>query len=224
MTNSEDRPIQAGDWVECVNATDAGELELGARYQVDVVTMGSLGVVNVGLASTGITRHDYRFKRVDGPHPVNASTDSILCYECSEHDGLGDGDMLRVVCAQCPLGEKPEAKYEPGDPRAHAYCKECGVTVVAGTRCEFPLCAKCSERRNPPAKRDPYTEYRLNKSEVMVEKATWDYPQNQWVRHTREADEAALRREAERPRGNPAERKSLAAGHPASWPSNEGED
>lgn len=42
-----------------------------------------------------------------------------------------------------------KARHDPGDHRAECYCKECGVTVVAGPDVELPLCGGCVERRGP---------------------------------------------------------------------------
>lgn len=77
MTDA-DRPIQAGDWVECVdNGSRRDRLTVGARYQVERVRGDAL-MARPQLDLYGVESPVFgwclsRFKRVDGPHPETAT-------------------------------------------------------------------------------------------------------------------------------------------------------
>lgn len=65
---AQDRPIQAGDWVECVDAGRFQSIENGQRYRVERVHMFGMSgdlYLEGRLSNYGA----FRFKRVDGPHP-----------------------------------------------------------------------------------------------------------------------------------------------------------
>src|SRR6478752_3239035 len=77
-----DRPIRAGDWVECVNlefAYPSDLLRIGGCYQVVDLKDGELVVCGYSWLAS-------RFKRVDGPHPV--TTEEPGAYEPMECCGL----------------------------------------------------------------------------------------------------------------------------------------
>jgi|SRR6478735_1694959 len=176
-----DRPIQAGDWLECVNATCRDEaLTVGERYQVERMSEQSdprrPQFALVGVESPAFGWCASRFKRVDGPHPV--SEVEQLCASCEQPAGY---------CAE-------NCAVRPRE------CSECHA--LAALFQADGLCAYCVRRLN-------------DSDEEQRESMDGPRAKPKVRAHT----EAALRREAERPRGNPAERKSLAAGHPASWPS-----
>src|SRR6478609_1346343 len=206
----EDRPIQAGDWVECVEScgTPTDGTSPGERFAVAKVTtffavpgLELKGRQGVWLAS--------RFKRVDGPHPA-------LSYAKAEREmeahlaSINSGRYPSGVDAPCSELPNSVAPAVP-DTGLLRECDHCGESVG---------CAEnCVTRADEP-RPDPYTAHRL----AMEPDSMCFLEPSDAALKARARNEAALRREAERPRGNPAERKSLAAGHPASWPSNEGED
>jgi len=96
-----DRPIQAGDWVECVDRHGTAFLDLGKLYEVAAVHDG------VVLANCP-TRHAYessRFKRVDGPHPKDSAepqrVTSAVATASSVAPAVPDTGLLREQCREC---------------------------------------------------------------------------------------------------------------------------
>lgn len=138
---------------------------------------------------------------------VSSKRSRILNDILARRAAQASADCRRCGCVPCEC----DNPVRPAG-LAERHCPECGVTVVAGPQVEFPLCAKCVERRAPMLKAtrpDPRMVQRDDAKPGMTPGAR--------------ARLAAWSR-AERPRGNPAERKMLAAGHPVSWPSCEGEE
>ena len=175
----EDRPIQAGDWVECVRDWGScGGLCLGERHKVNYAYKLDSGELGVQFEN-GFTWVASRFKRVSGPHPT-----SSVPVGTGNAQSSGTGDVDRKACSDGMCG----------------------------------ACENCLRRARErwESKRDPYTEHRLSVDEHAD---TSLYTTG----HASARLEAWSR--AEKPRvTNRAQRKQMAAGHPASWPSNEGEE
>lgn len=85
----EDRPIQAGDWVECVDTDGAVYLRLGARY---LVATASYALVIEADDGDQYAYGRERFKRVDGPHPVETD----WCDHCGESAGCAENCVTRA--------------------------------------------------------------------------------------------------------------------------------
>ncbi len=128
----------------------------------------------------------------------------ILCYECSEHDGLGDADMLRVVCAHCKLGEHPN-KSERHWASVLCSTPACAARSVMATH--GSCCVYCAHSTD-----DGKLQRQVVADADFIQ--TRDNPVNVAARARLAAMELK-----ERPRGNPAERRMLELGHPSGWPS-----
>jgi hypothetical protein len=123
LTATPDRPIQAGDWVECVDARVSVHLVLGHEYHVAEVT-GAGWFVLTGVDCTMYA--PFRFKRVDGPHPAKEA----LCQACEQPAGY---------CAEnCPTR-----------PRDEPACSECKAPAALDPDCG--MCGYCKRRAQPVA-------------------------------------------------------------------------
>jgi hypothetical protein len=102
-----DRPIQAGDWVECVDADSAlTHLTLGHRYQV-VELSGRELVFEAG----GLYWYASRFKCVDGPHVEAMAPTSPVPPPRPLTPG-NTGDCL-LCGAACGYAHKPGCPAKP---------------------------------------------------------------------------------------------------------------
>lgn len=142
-----DRPIQAGDWVECVDENRAyRKLRAGDRYEVAIVDRLADGSPGIALAGdAGLWWAAHRFKRVDGPHP---DTTECMCASCFEGGCFGEQECAlagdgKWYCVKVCLSEALE-RYG-----AH---KDSSVPIGTGN-------AQSSGAGEDP-KRDPYTEHR----------------------------------------------------------------
>jgi hypothetical protein len=113
MTDA-DRPIQAGDWVECVDARGTAYLETGRRYEVAVSNYAGIVLANFQ------SRHAYdadRFKRVDGPHPESVPVVNADAQSSGAFEDTGEAS----VCRSCP------------SPATHGdYCVYCANETEGG--------------------------------------------------------------------------------------------
>lgn len=108
-----ERPIQAGDWVECLPGKQGLRLKDGERYEVERVIRDR--GANICLVGHGTAFDAYRFKRVDGPHPKTASepkcrnvsggivdnphrfNESGMCVFCHHERTVGTGNAQSSV-------------------------------------------------------------------------------------------------------------------------------
>ncbi len=101
----EDRPIQAGDWVECVRDWGScGGLCLGERHKVNYAYKLDSGELGVQFEN-GFTWVASRFKRVDGPHPKDSAepqrVTSAVATASSVAPAVPDTGLLREQCREC---------------------------------------------------------------------------------------------------------------------------
>lgn len=99
-----DRPIQAGDWVECVRSVGSGgRLTIGERKLVTTV------YEMAGDEKVSFDQNDFywlasRFKRVDGPHQMEAVNPAEeLCASCERPAGCcAENCAVRPrECSEC---------------------------------------------------------------------------------------------------------------------------
>lgn len=175
----EDRPIQAGDWLECVNATCRDEaLTVGERYQVERMFEQSdprrPQFALHGVESPAFGWCASRFKRVEGPHPVEVG-------EVKAHDG----PVVVVRDGHGNIDTVPQ-------------CGGCSAPATNGAWCAYCACSTNGGRQDRGVT-DRIAASATSKSPRMVEPG--------------KKLEAALRREAERPRLT-ADARELAKPHP----------
>lgn len=136
----EDRPIQAGDWVEVTSGNDS--LPLSSRHAVRASWEDQYGDKYLDLDGFGLGGWDLdRFRRVDGPHPektpLEQRVESILY---GVDPGISEQGTVSRVTMRGGQIESIES-----------------VPVGTGN-------AQSSGMGEAP-KRDPYTEHRLNVDE-----------------------------------------------------------
>jgi hypothetical protein len=134
-SSAAERPIQAGDWVECVDEGTGALVKLGQRYLVNRLS-GRDSIVVVLEGGGHSTLWETRFKRVDGPHPeamappalpltpppISPSAPTGTCLGC----GADIGYAHRPGCTWAPKAEvKPT-------------CSECGAAAkLSGGMCAY---------------------------------------------------------------------------------------
>lgn len=146
---SEARPIQAGDWVECVDASLSRFLVSGHEYHVAEVR-GAGWFVLTGVDCTMYT--PARFKRVDGPHPAKDSA-----------------EPQRVTSTAATATSVAPAVPNTGLLRDKPTCSECNAPAVLNGG----LCVYCDYSTNEGKETRPARDWlaglRTSKDPRMVE-------------------------------------------------------
>lgn len=104
----EARPIQAGDWVECVGDYPVkAEVKQGCRYRVALTEVNSFGEPCLRVSPAGLRISTAMFKRVDGPHPNSSEPGAYELMECCGRERDKDG-CPNPHC-ECPAPVKPSS-------------------------------------------------------------------------------------------------------------------
>jgi hypothetical protein len=196
-----DRPIQAGDWVECIEHWVHSSPPQGIGDRFEVTHLGALGSLCFAEYPC-VAWLVERFKRVDGQHAETATP--LEKTVRAQLYGVDPGHSERGVVSRVTIAGGKIVAVEPiqssgaGEARK---CESCGAGAPIGMR----FCTYCPGR----AEGDICA---LNDEDFEA-------------RNEAARERMAGMDRSERPRvTNRAERKQLAAGHPSGWPSNEGED
>lgn len=132
-----DRPIQAGDWVECIGDYPVrAEVKQGCRYRVAFTEINSFGEPCLRVSPVGLRISTAMFKRVDGPH-VETMTQLEKTVRAQLY-GVDPGHSERGVVSRVTMAGGKIVAVEPVPPS--------GVGEAT--------------------KRDPYTEHRLRVEEL----------------------------------------------------------
>ncbi|HYQ47116.1 MAG TPA: hypothetical protein VER11_34335 [Polyangiaceae bacterium] len=156
-----DRPIQAGDWVECVNQGTATFLRQGEKYLIESVQALD-GNRRLQLLGSAIFWREFRFKRVEGPHSESAPEREPCCmadaggYACSCPRPRLHPDKLCAGCEQpvgycaenCPDRSRENSSVPVGTGNAQSSgmgekCRSCSSGVALP---KHDYCVYCSNR------------------------------------------------------------------------------
>lgn len=157
-----ERPVQVGDWVECVNDCSARDhlICAGERYRVLAVSfelerVSLFGVEDAGDCGWNITR----FKRVDGPHTA------AECAHCGESAGCAENCVTRAtepacandahyfsagddICIHCGIWRMNTYEYAH-EQATETHCPECAAKLDPTNTGNAPYCVGCTNRRWP---------------------------------------------------------------------------